>query len=139
MSEGTYGFAYCATHGLGMGVFTVRGQAFVGVDAGGVQYSGTAEENEDGSIGLDLKLTMPAGSSSLQRGASQIIPNERHIQATPPAELRRRNTAGGSCPSGHHHCHGQASARRLLDCRPACNSERRIQISGDFRRLFQGS
>jgi hypothetical protein len=84
MSEGTYGFAYCATHGLGMGVFTVRGQAFVGVDAGGVQYSGTAEENEDGSIGLDLKLTMPAGSSSLQRGASQIIPNERHIQATLP-------------------------------------------------------
>ncbi len=84
MIDGTYGFAYCGTHGLGMGVFTVRGQAFVGVDAGGVQYSGTAEAKEDGSIGLDLKLTMPAGSALLQRSSSQIIPHIRHIQAILP-------------------------------------------------------
>jgi hypothetical protein len=83
--DGTYGFAYCGTHGLGMGVFTVRGQDFVGVDAGGVQYAGTAQESEDGSNTLDIELTMPAGASIAQRASSQIVPQVRHIQATMPA------------------------------------------------------
>jgi hypothetical protein len=33
MIDGTYGFVYCSTEGLGIGVFTVRGEHFLGVDA----------------------------------------------------------------------------------------------------------
>jgi hypothetical protein len=51
--EGTYGFVYCSVTGFGMGVFTIKGEQFIGVDSGGVNYDGTAKEQEDGSIVLD--------------------------------------------------------------------------------------
>ena len=57
--EGTYGFVYCSVNGFGMGVFTIKGEQFVGVDSGGVNYDGTAKEQEDGSIALDVKLNVP--------------------------------------------------------------------------------
>ena len=42
MIEGTYGFVYCSVNGFGMGVFTIKGEQFIGVDSGGVNYDGTA-------------------------------------------------------------------------------------------------
>jgi hypothetical protein len=54
--EGTYGFVYCSVNGFGMGVFTIKGERFIGVDSGGVNYDGTAREQEDGSIALDVSL-----------------------------------------------------------------------------------
>ena len=59
MIEGTYGFVYCSVNGLGMGVFTIKGEQFIGVDSGGVNYDGTAKEQEDGSIVLDVKISLP--------------------------------------------------------------------------------
>ena len=53
MIEGTYGFVYCSVTGFGMGVFTIKGEQFIGVDSGGVNYDGTAKEQEDGSIVLE--------------------------------------------------------------------------------------
>jgi hypothetical protein len=41
--EGTYGFVYCSVNGFGMGVFTIKGEQFIGVDSGGVNYDGTAK------------------------------------------------------------------------------------------------
>ena len=32
-----------------MGVFTIKGERFIGVDSGGVNYDGTAKEQEDGN------------------------------------------------------------------------------------------
>ena len=58
MIEGTYGFVYCSVNGFGMGVFTIKGEQFIGVDSGGVNYDGTAKEQEDGSIVLDVKLNV---------------------------------------------------------------------------------
>jgi hypothetical protein len=57
--EGTYGFVYCSVNGFGMGVFTIKGEQFIGVDSGGVNYDGTARKQEDGSIVLDVKLVPP--------------------------------------------------------------------------------
>ena len=45
MIEGTYGFVYCSDSGFGMGVFTIKGEQFIGVDSGGVNYDGTAHRN----------------------------------------------------------------------------------------------
>ena len=43
-----------------MGVFTIKREQFIGVDSGGVNYDGTAKEQEDGSIVLDVKLNVPS-------------------------------------------------------------------------------
>ena len=60
MIEGTYGFVYCSVNGFGMGVFTIKGEQFIGVDSGGVNYDGTAKEQKDGLIALDVKLNVPS-------------------------------------------------------------------------------
>jgi hypothetical protein len=57
--KGTYGFVYCSVNGFGMGVCTIKGEPFIGVDSGGANYDGTAREQEDGSIALDVKLVPP--------------------------------------------------------------------------------
>ena len=85
MIEGTYGFVYCSVNGFGMGVFTIKGEQFIGVDSGGVNYDGTAKEQEDGSIVLDVKLVPPEVETAQSR-ASEGLPHTRHFFTTlPPA------------------------------------------------------
>jgi len=84
--EGTYGFVYCGVSGLGMGVFTIKGEQFIGVDSGGVNYDGIAQEQEDGSIALDVKLNVPPELETAQSRASQGMPHTRRFVTTlPPA------------------------------------------------------
>ena len=84
--EGTYGFVYCSVNGFGMCVFTIKGEQFIGVDSGGVNYDGTAKEQEDGSIVLDVKLNVPPELETAQSRASQGLPHTRQFVATlPPA------------------------------------------------------
>ena len=40
--DGTYGFVYCGSTGLGVGVFCVRGDRFEGLDYAGGRYEGIA-------------------------------------------------------------------------------------------------
>jgi hypothetical protein len=42
MIDGTYGFVYSGVNGLGVGIFTVLGERFEGVDFVGGRYTGTA-------------------------------------------------------------------------------------------------
>jgi hypothetical protein len=85
MIEGTYGFVYCSNNGFGMGVFTIKGEQFIGVDSGGVNYDGTAKEQEDGSIMLDVQL-VPPELETAQIRASQDLRRTRHFVTTlPPA------------------------------------------------------
>ena len=85
MIEGIYGFVYCSNNGFGMGVFTIKGEQFIGVDSGGVNYDGTAKEQEDGSIVLDVQLVPPELETAQSR-ASQDLPRTRHFVTTlPPA------------------------------------------------------
>jgi hypothetical protein len=42
MIDGTYGFVYSGVNGLGVGIFTVLGERFEGVDFVGGRYIGTA-------------------------------------------------------------------------------------------------
>jgi hypothetical protein len=84
--EGTYGFVYCSVNGFGMGVFTLKGERFIGVDSGGVNYDGTAKEQEDGSIVLDVKLNVPTELETAQSRAAQGLPHTRQFVTTlPPA------------------------------------------------------
>ena len=84
--EGTYGFVYCSANGFGMGVFTIKGEQFVGIHSGGVNYDGTAKEQEDGSIVLDVQLTVPPELETVQSKPSQGPPPARQFLTTlPPA------------------------------------------------------
>jgi hypothetical protein len=69
-----------------MGVFTIKGEMFIGVDTGGVNYDGTAKEQEDGSIVLDVRLNVPPELETAQSRASPDLPHTRHFVTTlPPA------------------------------------------------------
>ena len=51
--RGNVWIVYCSVNGFGMGVFTIKGEQFIGI-SDGVNYDGTAQEQEDGSIVLDV-------------------------------------------------------------------------------------
>src|ERR1700730_2608396 len=54
--DGAYGFVYCGANGLGIGIFTVIGEQFEGIDYDGIRYSGTAHENQDSTIQLAIRV-----------------------------------------------------------------------------------
>jgi hypothetical protein len=60
---------------------TRKGEQFIGVDSGGVNYDGTAKEQEDGSIVLDVKLVPPEVETAQSR-ASEGLPHTRHFFTT---------------------------------------------------------
>jgi hypothetical protein len=84
--DGTYGFVYCGSSGLGVGVFCVRGDRFEGLDYAGGRYEGTAVEDQHGNIHLRLTFEGPAGmvpvpgtmpqDARLRRELRQIWPRE---------------------------------------------------------------
>ena len=69
-----------------MGVFTIKGEQFIGVDFGSINYDGTAKEQKDGLIALDVKLNVPSELETPQSRASQRPPHTRQFVTTlPPA------------------------------------------------------
>lgn len=83
--DGTYGFVFCGTSGLGFGIFNVKAGAVIGRDAAGASYSGKATALPDGRIDLDLSLHVPAGVELVQGTAAQEVAHTRMIkQIMPP-------------------------------------------------------
>jgi hypothetical protein len=82
--EGTYAFVYSGVNGLGVGVFTVVGETFEGVDfVGG--HSGTARENAGGTISISIDFDAKPGMELVQGTAPQDLPHRRHIEHEMPA------------------------------------------------------
>ena len=82
--DGTYGFVYSGVNGLGVGIFTVVGEKFDGVDFGAGRYNGTAHENSDGSISISIDFDVKPGMVLVQGTAPQDIPHRRHIEHEMP-------------------------------------------------------
>ena len=82
--DGTYGFVYCGNRGVGMGVFTITGTQVEGRDFVGSGYSGTAVEDGDGNIVLDVQMQIPANVALVQGTAPQDLPHTRQISWTFP-------------------------------------------------------
>ena len=61
--DGAYGFVYCGAVDLGIGAFIVENGKVRGRDYGGLNYSGTAEENPDETITLKVVYACPPGAS----------------------------------------------------------------------------
>lgn len=83
--EGTYGFVYCGAEDIGIGAFSITGESVIGRDYGGGDYSGTAIENADGTITLNLSFLVPAGVMLVQGTAPQELPYTKTIAGTYPA------------------------------------------------------
>jgi hypothetical protein len=82
--DGTYGFVYCGNGGLGAGVFSINGDRFEGRDIGGSSYKGTATQDGDGNIVLDVQMLVPSGVVLVQGTAPQDLPHSRQISWTFP-------------------------------------------------------
>ena len=54
--NGTYGFVYCGTAGLGVGIFNLNGDQIIGCDYGGGRYTGTAIQDSTGSITVNATI-----------------------------------------------------------------------------------
>jgi hypothetical protein len=85
--QGTYCFVYSGVNGLGVGVFTVTGENFRGVDFGGGRYSGTAQENDDGSISIVVDFDVHPGMVLVQGTAPQDVPHRRRIEHKMPRDF----------------------------------------------------
>jgi hypothetical protein len=82
--QGTYAFVYSGVNGFGIGVFTVVGDKFEGVDYVGGRYSGTARENDDGSISIAVDFVVRPGMVLVQGTAPQDVPHSRRIEHRMP-------------------------------------------------------
>jgi hypothetical protein len=84
MIDGTYAFVYSGVNGLGVGIFTVLGEKFEGVDFVGGRYTGTARENRDGTISISIDFDIKPGMAVVQGTAPQDLPHRRHIEHEMP-------------------------------------------------------
>jgi hypothetical protein len=85
MIVGTYNFVYCGANDVGLGQFKVLPDgAVVGADIGGVIYKGTAREDDDGWITLDVELSIPVGTTLVQGTSVQELPHKRSLHAFLP-------------------------------------------------------
>jgi hypothetical protein len=84
--DGTYGFVYCGTDGLGVGVFNVKNGKVVGSDYAGGRYHGTATEDAASrEITLDVTFDVTPGTALVQGTAPQEVQYSRQIkQISPP-------------------------------------------------------
>ena len=82
--EGNYVFVYLGANRLGIGFFTVKGEQFHGTDYDGGRYDGTARENADGSISLDIEVDEKPATTLVKGTAAQEVPHRRKIRATMP-------------------------------------------------------
>ena len=82
--DGTYGFVYCGNRGLGAGVFSINGDRFEGRDLAGGSYNGTATQDRDGNIVIDVEMLVPSGVVLVQGTAPQDLPHSRQVSWTFP-------------------------------------------------------
>jgi hypothetical protein len=85
MIDGTYAFVYSGVNGLGVGIIVVLGETVEGVDFVGGRYTGTARENDDGTISIAIDFDVKPGMTLVQGTAPQDIPHRRHIEHKMPA------------------------------------------------------
>ena len=82
---GKYSFVYCGGVGLGSGWFIVEQDGtFKCGDIANSTCSGTAREEADGWIALELEMTIPAGTRLVQGTAAQDLPYSRNFRGRLP-------------------------------------------------------
>jgi len=98
--DGIYAFVYSVANGLGLGVFAVRNGQVQGRDYAQASYRGTAAVQSDGSIELDLHMTVPPGVELVQGTSPQEIPYQRQIKHRFPAGFGDGEPVRISSPPG---------------------------------------
>jgi hypothetical protein len=70
--NGTYGFVYSGSRGVGLGVFTIRQSVLVGSDTGGAIYNGNVvQDMATGEITISFEMFVPAGTLLIQGTSEQ--------------------------------------------------------------------
>jgi hypothetical protein len=82
--DGAWGFVYCGAVDVGIGAFIVESGKVRGVDYGGLTYSGTVQENPEGTITTKVTYRVPAGSRLVQGVTPMDVPYDKVIEQTFP-------------------------------------------------------
>ncbi len=78
--DAVYGFVYCGSIGVGMGVFRVTGTDLVGVDLTGARYRGqVVVDATTGEIDFDFEMTVPAGVFLVQGTSPMDVPYTKKV------------------------------------------------------------
>jgi len=85
--DGTYGFVYCGNRGLGIGVLSITDGHIEGRDFAGCTYNGSAVQDGNGNIQLDVQIHVSAGVKLAPGTAAQDLPHTRQISWTFPPSL----------------------------------------------------
>jgi hypothetical protein len=85
--DGTYGFVYSSRNGIGIGIFVISGEELRGADSAGGRYVGTACQNTDGTIGLDINIDEKPGMHLVKDGAKRATPPRRSVRQTLPSNF----------------------------------------------------
>jgi hypothetical protein len=77
--DGTYGFVYSGANGIGIGVFAISDGRIVGSDFVGGRYTGSATEQADGRIAVELTFDVRPGMMLVEGTSPQDVPHSRRI------------------------------------------------------------
>jgi hypothetical protein len=88
--DGAWGVVYWGKDMvLGIGAFIIdRDGELRGRDYGGVGYSGTAKEDKDGTITLDIKMSVPAWGQFGPKRHADAYANRQIAQSGVPATVQ---------------------------------------------------
>src|SRR5579863_3874974 len=86
--NGTYGFVFSSSAGVGIGVFRINDSVLIGVDLAGARYRGrVTEDATTGEIDLSFDMTVPAGVFLVQGTSPQDIPYTKSASVTVPPDF----------------------------------------------------
>ena len=98
--DGTYGFVYCVTAGLGVGVFNLYGDQIIGCDYGGGRYTGTAIEDAAGNITVDATVHIAPGVLLVHGIGAQDVSYSRPLRHVFPPLFGNGSPQQIDVPSG---------------------------------------
>ena len=123
--DGTYGFVYSGVNGIGIGVFVIKDGTVTGRDWANTSYSGSAMENADSTITMDLRLRFPPGTYLVQGSSPQDLAHEREFKVTVPARFGEGAPFKAHLPGGSMHMMVQ---RTTQDYAPAASKGFRMEL-----------
>lgn len=86
--DGAYSFVYCGDVGVGLGVFRILGDKFLGSDIGRAAYAGNISlDQTTGNIELAVQITVPAGGFLVLGTSPQEIPHTRSAKLKLPTDF----------------------------------------------------
>ena len=98
--DGIYAMYFTGAVGSGMTLFVMKNGIVTGADAVGGELDGTYEIAADGSLGVDVVLSSPPGTTLVTGAASGQEPMRQEIKTRLPPNFADGAAVGVQTPTG---------------------------------------